>query len=236
MVIKCAIVDDRMNDCQIIRNTIEHLCYGTDIIINCLSFREPKDPEILNPFDLYILDIDMPDINGFELAKTIYEKSPRAVIVFCTMHDNLVFDSFKLNAFYFVRKQYLEDDLSYTLKKLVSRYRMTDAYIAKTKDGIERIPLSDIVYFEVAHNDLYIHMNDSTERKERKTLNNVSQELSTSGFVLVSKSFLVNLKYVSKINDRQLLLYNGQIIPISKSQTDKVKQKFMLYNMRNPYV
>jgi DNA-binding LytR/AlgR family response regulator len=110
MIIQCALVDDSLNDIQIIKNTVFYLCYGTDTMIQISSFQTPSDTNILNPFDMYILDIDMPDMNGFDLANKIYEKYPNAVIIFCTMHDNLVYDSFRLNAFYFVRKNNLEED------------------------------------------------------------------------------------------------------------------------------
>ena len=120
MIIQCALVDDSLNDIQIIKNTVFYLCYGTDIIIQITSFQSSSDTEILNSFDMYILDIDMPDMNGFDLANKIYEKYPNAVIIFCTMHDNLVYDSFRLNAFYFVRKNNLEEDLSYSLKKYIA--------------------------------------------------------------------------------------------------------------------
>ena len=231
MIIQCALVDDSLNDIQIIKNTVFHLCYGTDTIIQISSFQTPSDTDILNPFDMYILDIDMPDMNGFDLANKIYEKYPNAVIIFCTMHDNLVYDSFRLNAFYFVRKNNLEEDLSYSLKKYIS-LRTNDTYIARTSAGIEKIPFDKIIYFEVAHNDLYIHLEDNSEIRERKSMQKLGTEIGSAGFVLIGKSFLVNMQHIQKINNCKAYLSNGQIIDIPKAQFSSVYKTYLMYLSR----
>lgn len=231
MIIQCALVDDSLNDIQIIKNTVFYLCYGTDIIIQITSFQSSSDTEILNPFDMYILDIDMPDMNGFDLANKIYEKYPNAVIIFCTMHDNLVYDSFRLNAFYFVRKNNLEEDLSYSLKKYIS-LRTHDTYIARTSAGIEKIPFDKTIYFEVAHNDLYIHLLDNSEIRERKSIQKLGTEISSAGFVQIGKSILVNMRHIQIIKDYSAVLSNGQIIEIPKSQFSSVYKAYLIHLSR----
>lgn len=231
MIIQCALVDDSSNDIQMIKNTIFYLCHGTDTVIQISSFQNPSDTEILNSFDIYILDIDMPEMNGFDLAQRIYEKHPEAVIIFCTMHDNLVYDSFRLNAFYFVRKSNLEEDLSYSLKKYLSM-RTHDTYAAKTAAGIEKILYDQIVYFEVTHNDLYIHLEDDSEIRERKTMQKLTEELSSSDFVLIGKSFLVNMRHIQRIEEFKAILSNGQMVNIPKVQSSSVHKAFLMYLSR----
>lgn len=231
MIIQCALVDDSLNDIQIIKNTIFYLCHGTDTMIQISYFQNSSDTEILNPFDMYILDIDMPDMNGFELANKIYEKYPEAVIIFCTMHDNLVYDSFRLNAFYFVRKNNLEEDLSYSLKKYIS-LRTHDTYIAKTQAGIEKISFDQIIYFEVVHNDMYIHLLDNSEIRERKSMQKLGTEIASAGFVQIGKSFLVNMRHIQKIKNYSAVLLNGQIIDVPKSQFSSVYKTYLIYLSR----
>ncbi len=231
MIIRCALVDDRLNDIQIIKNTIFHLCYGTDVMVQFSSFQNPSDEKIMDYFDMYILDIDMPDLNGFELANKIYVKYPRAVIVFCTMHENLVYDSFRLNAFYFVRKNNLEEDLTYSIKKYLS-LQSNSTYIARTTGGIEKIPYDQIIYFEVTHNDMYIHLENSTEIRERKSMQKLSAELVSMGFIQIGKSFLVNMKHIQRINDRKVFLSNNQILDIPKAQYSSVYKAFLMFSSR----
>ena len=231
MIIQCALVDDKLNDIQIIENTIFHLCYGTDTMIQITSFQDPTDKKIMDPFDMYILDIDMPELNGFELADQIYQRHPKAVIIFCTMHDNLVFDSFRLNAFYFVRKNNLEEDLTYSIKKYLS-LKTNDTYIAKPANRIENIKYDRIIYFEVSHNDMYIHLEDESEIRERKSMQKLSAELSSKDFVQIGKSFLVNMRHIQKIEDGKAVLSNNQSIDIPKAQYSSVYKAFLMYLSR----
>ena len=231
MIIQCALVDDKLNDIQIIKNTIFHLCYGTDVTIQVTSFQNPAEERITDLFDMYILDIDMPNLNGFELAKRIYEKHSRAVIVFCTMHDNLVYDSFRLNAFYFVRKSNLEEDLAYSIKKFLS-LQSKNTYIAKTASGIIKIPFEQILYCEVVHNNMYIHLENNNEIRERKSMQNLSTELSSMGFIQIGKSFLVNMRHIKRINDYTAVLSNNQTISIPKVQYTSICKKFLVYSSR----
>ncbi|MBR4446607.1 MAG: response regulator transcription factor [Solobacterium sp.] len=231
MIIRCALIDDKKNDIQIIKNTLFQLCHGSDTIIQIKSFQNPADAGILDYFDMYIVDVDMPDVNGFQLANQIYEKYARAIIVFCTLHENLVYDSFRLNAFYFVRKSNLEEDLTYFLKKYLA-YRTNNTYIAKTAGGIEKIPFEQIIYFEVSHNDMYIHLADSTEIRERKSMQKLSAELSSVGFVQIGKSFLVNMSHIQKITEYKAILSNTQSLSIPKTQYSTVCKMFLMYSSR----
>ena len=147
------------------------------------------------------------------------------------MHDNLVYDSFRLNAFYFVRKSNLEEDLSYSLKKYIS-LRTHDTYVAKTPTGIEKIPFDQIIYFEVAHNDLYIHLKDDSEIRERKPMQKLGAEISSAGFVQIGKSFMVNMRHIQKIKDSSAVLSNGQSISIPKAQFSSVYKAFLMYLSR----
>ena len=228
MNISCALVDDNINDIQTIQNIIFKISFGTDTSIITNTFQNSNDPNILQEYDLYIFDIDMPSLSGFDLAYMIYQKYPNATIIVCTMHDNLVFESFKLNAFYFVRKTNLVEDLQYSIKKYLSSFNRKDIYIARTTCGLVKIKVSSIIYFEVVHNNIYIHC-ASSETKERKSLQKVFSEMKDYGFIQVGKSFIINLAHITNVNNYKLTLSNNQIITIPKSQFKIVREKFLSY-------
>ena len=88
-------------------------------------------------FDIYFLDIDMPNCDGFGLAKKIKKINEKAIIIFVSSHDDLVYKSFEFNPFYFVRKEYMERELETAIKYLVTKIRNNNKYIAiKSKHGI----------------------------------------------------------------------------------------------------
>ena len=104
MAINCVIIDDNKKELNTIESALSTLTYGTEYSLLIDSFFSFTQLDLEEKYNLYILDIDMPDISGFQIARKIYDRYPDATIVFCTNHDDLVFDSFKLDAFYFVRK------------------------------------------------------------------------------------------------------------------------------------
>lgn len=65
--------------------------------------------------DILLLDIDMPVINGLEIAKRLEKLKKKPLLVFVTSHDELVYDSLQFHPFGFVRKGYLETELSRVL-------------------------------------------------------------------------------------------------------------------------
>lgn len=102
MIIRTILVDDNEQDLNILKlkfNSIKEPIYE----VTC--FNNPQDENIFKiPADLYVFDIDMPKVTGFELAKKINELSNTASVIFCSQHDDLVFESFRLNFNYFIRK------------------------------------------------------------------------------------------------------------------------------------
>ncbi|MBR3168436.1 MAG: LytTR family transcriptional regulator, partial [Erysipelotrichaceae bacterium] len=136
--------------------------------------------------------------------------------------------SFKLNTFYFIRKQ---DRLTEDIKAAFIKYidmLSNDTYIAKNKNGIYKISLKDVLYFEVSHNDLYIHFVNGKEIKERKQIAIVYDEVKNKGFVMIGKSFVVNTKYIISINksQRSVTLTNRQTIQMTVKQLEEFKHFF----------
>lgn len=232
MRINCAIVDDNCADLANITKLTTSLSSETDTIFEINTFANPKDLDFKQQYDLYILDIDMPELNGFALANTIYKKYPDSVIVFCSNHDDLVFDSFKLNAFYFVRKNFLNDDLVLALRKYIQHSFLLKAeYIYKTNDTLIKIPLINIVYFEVARNDLYIHTT-TKEYHERKSLKQLKSDLHVNYFIQISQNFLVNAHYIEELSENKLIMKNSVSFDIPRRLVADVKKDYLRFLSR----
>ena len=229
MIIKCAIIDDNISDLNNITKLTNSLSCESDISFVTESFTDPKEMNLSNGYDLYILDIDMPEINGFSLANRIYEKKPDSVIIFCSNHDDLVFDSFKLNAFYFVRKSFLKDDMILALRKYISHSFLLNAeYLYKTNNSIIRIPIKEIIYFEVSGNSLYIHTN-SKEYQERRSMKQLKENLHVDYFIQVSQNFLVNAHFIDEISNNKVIMKNGISFDIPRRSNKEVKNEYMRF-------
>ena len=101
------ILDDNTADAIIIRETLNCLFKEETVI----DLYKEYTRQINKSYDLYMIDIQLNHISGFEVAEEIKLAAPQAIIVFCSSHNNLVYDSFHYEPFYFVRKDHLQNDI-----------------------------------------------------------------------------------------------------------------------------
>lgn len=231
MKIMITLVDDNQNDIDILMAQLNSYPLKKDINFEVSAFINSLDLDILNPETvLYILDIDMPNLNGFALAKQIQEKNSKAIIIFCSQHTNLVFDSFKINTCYFIRKTNLSEDFVYALDKSLRIINdLYSQYLYNYNNKITLIYYSDILYFEVNHNDLFIQLKNGERLKERKTMKKLLSELSTLQFIQIHYSFLVNCYYVKTIEADKIILANNEELPIAKVHIKEIKKKYLTF-------
>lgn len=230
-----AIVDDN----KIILDTIYELVrelFNKETIIKIYD----KSTSFFNDadkfdFDLVMLDIDMPDINGFEIAKNLKEIKPSIVIIFVSNVEHLVFDSLKFNPFRFVRKSNLNNDLQEAISNYKIKIKEDDrTYFLKTNKFEKNIQLLDIIYFESKGHEIYIHTLDKKYKLKRGkngkiSLKYIEEELGESGFIRIHQSFLVNYKYIFKFRRNQIQLQDNTIININPHKTAEIKTLYSKY-------
>ena len=103
----------------------------------------------------------------------------------------------------------------------------------KTREGLESIPYSRIEYIENSSRKLEIHLTDGrkiTSIYIRKSFEEETRELiNARNFMCVHKSFLVNLNYVRRLNQSDVVMDSGIRIPVSKKSFLDVKKKYLLF-------
>ena len=230
--IKCAVVDDNVSDLEQVRSYFQDTAESNDLCYKPYYYSNPSDLDVSEKFDLYILDIDMPGKTGFMLAKEIYDVMPDAHIIFLTNYEHFVFETFKLNAFYFVRKYFMAEEMTAALKKYTRLKKTNTLCYNHCESGeITAIPYGIIHYFEVLKNDLYVHTNSHVFR-ERKSMKALLTEIGEDGFILISQNYLVNYHYISEVNDHFVLLKNDKTIQIPRRKEKEVLSKYMKWTMK----
>lgn len=232
-MLNIAIVDDNLEYLKIIHEHIDNIMDE----IKC-------DQYILKTFtdgiqliesgikyDLLLLDIDMPTINGFELAEKINNNASMqyaTTIIYISTYDNLVYESFKYSPLRFIRKNRINEELPEAIQAFLFK-REHNGYplMFSTDLGKRSIPVNDIIYIEVQSHKLYVH------EKEKLTIANgnlkdVEEQLRTYGFIKTHQSFLVNFRYINFINHSEIILDNGTSIPLSRGRYEQVKKEYMV--------
>ncbi|MBD5495843.1 MAG: response regulator transcription factor [Lachnospiraceae bacterium] len=179
--------------------------------------------------DVLLLDIDMPDITGLEIAERLAGQEKRPLLLFVTSHDELVYDSFQYHPFAFLRKSCFDKEIGAALTDCVRELGRREKHFCFKAEG-NRISLllSDILYFEAEGNYLILFSKERQYRF-RSTITSVENALSGCGFIRIHKGFLVNQTSVRLMNSEKMELSDGTILPIGKSYTKTAKEQFLRY-------
>lgn len=192
----------------------------------------------LEPFDVLFLDIDMPKVSGFDIAKSLRDDFSHCLIVFISLHSELVFESFEYQPFFFVRKNCgipLEESIPPIVEKLVKHLQQDDKVVLEDANGRKKaVSIRDIVCIEVsAHYITYVlNLKGKTEKiRTRGSMQECEEKYKAYDFVRTHKSYLANLKYVTHIkNDtKEVELMNCINIPLSKFYKNGVDEEYTKY-------
>ena len=205
---------------------------STDIHID--KFTSGKDFLNVNkiePFDVVFLDIDMPEMSGFDVAEKISDNKC-TLIIFVTTHDELVFSSLKFQPFRFIRKSFFDDELSEVLDAVnvvLSKRIAGRKFKLQTKSHDVYVDIEQIVYIEIYGHWLHVHTNDNEVLECYGILSDYESQLEPFDFVRTYKSYLVNCKYIRSVEKDQVVLDDKTLIPLSRRRINDVNDKFTKY-------
>ena len=231
-MVKFAVCDDEPEMTDYISDKLREY-YPEDCEI-----RKYKDGESLladsrkQLFDALFLDIDMPGLDGMELAKKIREHSECIKIIFVTNKDNLVYSSLKYVPFRFIRKTHLEEEFPEAVEALRDSIAQSNAtVIFNTKNGQICVQVCDIIYAEVTNHSITVYLAED-KLTVFKSMYELNSELEKFGFIRTHKSFLVNHRHVKSILQGNILTDANQSVPLSRSRTDEVKLKLQQWSRK----
>lgn len=236
-MIKVAFCDDN----EEILNTIKGIVKKMHIDKDEVSYSYYSNPEILKSdndkdvFDAIFLDIQMPEMDGMELADELRKNSRDVYISFLTNRDDLVFKSFEYQPFAFIRKEEVNDELPGVLRRLLDRLHedmvFCDPFIT---DSGEKILAGRILYIESYKHYLKVFHNN-TMTQVRGKISDVEGLLSPYGFIRVHSGFLVNVKYIYSFSKTEIIMDNKQHIPIGRKWKEEAMKQYKLVKRRYLY-
>ncbi|MDL2276660.1 LytTR family DNA-binding domain-containing protein, partial [Breznakia sp. OttesenSCG-928-G09] len=187
-------------------------------------------------YDLYFLDIDMPNLNGFELATKIQEQYPNTILLFVSNHNEFVYDSFKFDAFFFVRKDHFESDMKDALKLANEKLlRKEKRYILENKGDKRTIPYNDILYFEKLKNKIRIKTMNHGDFYELQSMKGLQQKINLKelGFCLISAGTCVNLNSIVRLNGNDVFLKGDISLIASRRYLPELKHEYQKHLMES---
>lgn len=230
-MIRLAVCDDE----QAVLDRVERfLAVYQEKAERCFSVFTFRSPSALlaniadgDDYDVYVLDIEMPELDGLTLAKAIREKQEHAVLIFLTSHNSIVItaESIKLEITRYVNKLTMEEDLPEALDVAIrkaeaqaTRYLLVTHY----RDVI-RVPFQDILYAHRSKRLTELVLKDSSTVSDGRALAVVYQALDDQRFVYIEQGCFVNLDHVTRVKGSEVFLKNGEKLAISRNYLPKVK-------------
>lgn len=172
-------------------------------------------------YDLLLLDIEMPHLDGMTAAEKIRRLDSEVSILFVTNMAKYAIKGYEVDALGFMLKPVSYFQLALKLKKVQSclQSRSQRSLMIPTEDGIKKLPAADVHYVEVLDHRLHLHT-DQQVYITPGSLRDLEAELAGQHFVRCNKGYLVNLRHIELIRDDCVVMANGDKLLISRRKRE----------------
>ena len=182
-------------------------------------------------FDLLLLDIDMPGIDGIALGRMLRDRRDQVDIMYISSREDKVFDSLRVNPVGFIRKsRFLEDMDEVVGSYLASRSRRSrfSVVILKERDDVYPVRVDRIVYIEGQRKKQLVHVDGQRHVVElARTMGDLEEELGGEGLIRIHKGYLVNYRYIEMIDGLDVVLTTGERVPMSRRKERETKDRLI---------
>lgn len=171
-------------------------------------------------FDLILLDIGLPGINGMEAAEALRHVDDVTPIIFITSLAQYAIKGYEVDALGFVLKPATYGELSLRLDKALRVLAKNAGNTVRitTREGTRQVSTSELASVEISNHDLVYHLMDGSSCKVRGTISSAEEELGSSGFVRISASCIANMALIANVKRDSLEMADGSTLFFSRSR------------------
>lgn len=238
MKIRIACCDDEKQQLELYKTMFTNIEMRQDIKLNVEYFLSgnfilERFQSEKNPFDLVYLDMDMDEKSGLDLAKEIRQNyHSDCLILFLTNYPKYMQNSFDVRAFQYMIKPVQFDEFE-------RKFNAARKYLEKDDKNrvVLKIDEDNVVFFT---NEIYYIEKEKSSKQflvyledkcvvAKGVLSAIENQLLEQHFMRTHRSYLVNMKHIRRIQKNDLVLSNGNLVPISRRKEKELKQQFMRY-------
>jgi len=236
MELRILVVDDEPVTGYYLQNIIEEVP-DTRVVNVAISAREALKQTELHEPQVVFLDIDMPEMNGLELAKLLLERQKSIHIVFATAHPDYALQAFEIYSFDYILKPFDTERIKKTVRKLKEKMnpQILPALSANTTLRLEYngrkvfLKSADILYIESRQPKRIFIKTIKSTYLIRGDLNTLEQNLKQQGFFRCHRAYLVNLKQIKEIipsgHTFEIILYSGDKVLLSRKHEKVLRER-----------
>ncbi|MBC9915337.1 LytR/AlgR family response regulator transcription factor [Chitinophaga varians] len=182
------------------------------------------------PVDLLFIDINMPDITGIDLVRSLDEKP---MVIFTTAHKRFAHEGFELEALDYLLKPISMERFSRTMQKTMAQYhykhvaavpREPESFFVYAEYKQVRIWLDEVEYIESLEDYIRIHLVNARPVLTLMPLKKVLEKLPHDRFRRIHRSYIVAVRSICAIAYRKVLLHSGATLPVSSTYADGIRE------------
>lgn len=182
-------------------------------------------------FDLLILDVMMPGMNGNETAKEFRKQFPNTLLVFCSGVCMPTVESFETTPYRYWLKEYTEEkmkqEIQDVLQKMERNREASPFVMVKKGSQIVKLPAEQVYYIAIAKKGTTFYCEEENEvYTSSKKLAEIYEQLKDSRFAYAHNSYIVNLRHVAVVSLKEMELTNGKRLTISRARTKEFRKAF----------
>lgn len=235
------IIDDEINGRIALKQKLKDYCPSVNVLAEAENGRVGMDMIQKNNPQLVFLDIEMPEMDGFEMLIHIPEK--KFHLVFTTAYDHYAIKAIKYAAFDYLLKPIDIDELKMTIERLsnqpvpnltnkkletLEQNLLTKPFLNKiaipTLEGLLFFDISHIVHLEAQSNYTMIYFDDHSKLMASRTLKEFEEILPSDIFFRPHNSHIINLQYIKRYlrgDGGQVEMKNGTYILVSRRKKEE---------------
>lgn len=237
-MIKFALVEDALEMHEVVVKLIENTMNSMNVEWSCRCFDSSEtfisDSEIAS-FDILLIDIELPKMNGIELAEWVRMNTTGNSIIFLTSYVHYMKDAFGLNVHSYVLKEHMSQELPGLIKELITIKELQEfrKINFRTKFGDVQMSEEDIVCIKYENRKPVIHTQNRQIIIYGETMNSISDKLSKDTFARPNSGAIINVQYIIEISNPWLRLkhYTAKI-SISRGKLKPIMDAYRDYFMR----
>ena len=228
---KIAICDDEVEYIQDVEKHINQYCFEHGLTVEV--FKYSSGNELLSQnlaFDIAFLDIEMEEMDGLKLGKSLQKLNPDIVLIYVTAYEHYLDEALDIGIIRFFSKPVDSQRFYKGFEKAINKVDNVEIafHLKDEKNGTVSIHANDIVFVEIKGRKTKVVDKNDQEYLTRDNIKDWKIKLNKSYFISPHNSFIVNTHYITYFQKDHIILNGNYYVPIAYSKRVEFKRKFML--------
>lgn len=234
---KIAVCDDNQEELHRVASLLEDYQAEKTVSISLRLFGSSVELASIaqqENFDLYLLDVLMPALNGMELAREIQTFNTAVPILFLTSSPEFAVESYTVHAVNYLLKPVSRESLFSALNDISAQQKADrkNYIIVKSNIGVRKILLSQLVYVEAQDRRVIYHLQNGGQVDCIARFSAIAGELLKNiEFIQPHRSYLVNMSYINIIGTMDMELQDHTVLPLAQRRVAEIKEYYLAYQM-----